>query len=169
MWRNSILKVFRFLTVGIPLCYQTSMCIYVLTRTAKPLGFRAVLLPPMLTCPVPVNIVANRHRKTKFALKERCVKYRWAPTVIPKPKKRCIAIPVNIKTLRYCLRFYMLPAICILKFECELISIDLWEGSEWRLVKEWSKSALSGNFANLIRWCRVSMEKLAFTQIARKY
>jgi hypothetical protein len=153
MWRNSNLKVFSFLTVDIPLSYQAS--IHVCSQTAKPLGFRAALLPLMLTCPVPVNSVAKRHRKTKFALKERCVKYRWAPTVTPKPRKTCSKTPVNIKTLNYCLRFHMLSAFCILKFDWELISIDLWDGREWRLVKEWSKSVLSGNIASHIRWCRV--------------
>ena len=118
--------MFSFLIVDIRLSYQAS--IYVYSQSAKPLGFRAALLPLMLTCPVPVNIVAKRHRKTKFALKERCVKYRWAPTVTPPPKKTCIAIPVNIKTLSYCLRFHMVSAFCIFKSEWELISIDLWEG-----------------------------------------
>jgi hypothetical protein len=156
-----------FLTVDIPLSHQASIHVYF--QTAQLLSFRAALLPLMLTCPVPVNSVARRHRKTKLALKERCVKYRWAPTVIPKPKTICSKRTVNIKTLSYCLRFHMLPAVCILKFEWELISIDLREGREWRLVKGWSKSVLSGNIASLIRWCGLSVEKLAFAQIARHY
>jgi len=84
----------------------------------------------MLTCPAPVNSVAKRHCKTKFALKARRVKYLWAPAVIPKPKPILIKKPVNIKALSYCLKFHMLPAVCILKFVWELISIDLWEGKE---------------------------------------
>jgi hypothetical protein len=167
MWRNSTLKVYSFLTVDIQLSYEASIHIY--SQTAKPLGFRAALLRLMLTCPVNVNSVAKRHRKATFALKERCAKYRWEPTVIPKPMKTCRKIPVIIKTLSYCLRFHMLPAFCILKFEWELISIDLWEEREWRLVMEWLNSLLSGNFASQIRWCRVSVEKLAFIQIARNY
>jgi hypothetical protein len=122
----------------------------------------------MLTCPVPVNSAAKRHRKAKFALKARCEKYRWAPTEIPKPKKMFVVTPVKIKTLSYCLRFHMLPAFCILKFEWELISTGVWEGGVI-LVKEWSKSVLSVNIASLIRWCSVSVEKLAFIQLARNY
>jgi len=156
MWRNSTLKVFSSLIEDRPLSYQASINVY--TQTAKPLGFRGALLPPMLTCPVPVNSVAKRHRKTKFALKERCVKYRWAPTVTPKPMATCSKTPVNIKTFSYCLRFHILPAVSFLKFECELISIDLWKRREWRLVKEWSKSLLSGNIVSLFRWCRVSVK-----------
>ena len=120
--------MFGFLTVDIPLSYEASSHVY--TQTAKPLGIRATLLRLILTCPVAVNSVAKRHRKATFALKERCAKYRWEPTVIPKPMKTCRKIPVIIKTLSYCLRFHMLPAFCILKFEWELISIDLWEERE---------------------------------------
>jgi hypothetical protein len=148
--------MFSFLTVDIPLPYQASIHVY--SQIVKPLGFRAALWPLMLTCPAPVNSVAKRHRKTKFALKERCEKYRWAPTVTPKPRTTCSKTTVNIKTLSYCLRFHMLPAFCILKFEWEMISIDLSEGREWRLVKDWSKSVTSGNIATHIRWCRVILD-----------